>query len=852
MSKGKNFQKQQQEKKQNKLQGLVSNQKQSGQIEQSIDFFEKYVGKKAILLVIFLIMGIGYLAFKDYLLINNTYWFKDIGSDEINGTYPGIVAATNLHNEAPESSWSFYFGMGQNVDQRAYITEPYTLFGYIVNYTGVSIWGINFHVLGRFLIYFFTALMVGGIMAYYYMRTLNFTHFASTIGALLYAFMGYSLIGSAWQHAADPLMGIFLLFAFEQLYRKGRWYFFPFAVAYLCWNPFYTYLFGIFLFVYSIFRFMDEEEWDTQKYGILLLKMIGLGILGMGMNAVNVLNAYVNMFNSPRVSGNVSYIKTLGNNPLFDLNNFPEWLTVIYRLFSNDLIGNGTQFKGWSNYLEAPVFYSGLISLLLLTQVFTFVDRRRKVLFISYILFWTSFVFIPFFRHALHLFVGNYYKGPFDVIISFTLIFMAAYSLSYIDRLNKINFWALIPTFLLFMILLNAKLVPVNFENPIDSGLKTMINLFLVSHLIILSTFHFKKYKIYTQAALIITVSLELAFLSGKTVNQRVTFTFEEMRDNPGGYKDKTIDAVAYLKQTDENFYRIEKDYASGKAQHSSLNDAQAQGFFSTPNYSSFNQPNYIRFLEEMNIIRKGIETDTRWAQGLRTRPLAQVIGNVKYYFSKEKPSFYLANGFADSIKTFGDVKLLRNRYFVPFGFGYDAFITHSDFRKLSTLQKDIMLMRAFVTDSTENVSELKKNYKQISLSDTIPNFSFQLFRSFTDSLKKDTLQITIFKHGDIWGKSNYSKKKMMFISTPYDAGWTATINGKPAKINRMNIGFWGIEVGPGNQTIEFHHKLEGKGILAYVSLFFNTIFYLMLLYTIWMYFKKKKEEKFRTIKTKE
>jgi uncharacterized membrane protein YfhO len=62
-------------------------------------------------------------------------------------------------------------------------------------------------------------------------------------------------------------------------------------------------------------------------------------------------------------------------------------------------------------------------------------------------------------------------------------------------------------------------------------------------------------------------------------------------------------------------------------------------------------------------------------------------------------------------IKSFGDVDLFKNKYFLPLGFTYDNFIYLKDFAKLEQYQKDEALLKGFVTQGDDNKL---KNYKNI------------------------------------------------------------------------------------------------------------------------------------------
>ena len=48
---------------------------------------------------------------------------------------------------------------------------------------------------------------------------------------------------------------------------------------------------------------------------------------------------------------------------------------------------------------------------------------------------------------------------------------------------------------------------------------------------------------------------------------------------------------------------------------------------------------------------------------------------------------------------------------------------------------------------------------------------------------------------------------KLMFISIPYDEGWTATIDGVKSKIYRANEGFMAVKLEPGDHTVDFRYK---------------------------------------------
>ena len=69
---------------------------------------------------------------------------------------------------------------------------------------------------------------------YAFLQSLHLHKFASTIGALSYAFCGYLIVCSTWdlnKYPTEVYQAAFLLFALEQWIGKSKWYFFPLSIA---------------------------------------------------------------------------------------------------------------------------------------------------------------------------------------------------------------------------------------------------------------------------------------------------------------------------------------------------------------------------------------------------------------------------------------------------------------------------------------------------------------------------------------------------------------------------------------------------------------------------------------------
>jgi len=117
--------------------------------------------------------------------------------------------------------------------------------------------------------------------------------------------------------------------------------------------------------------------------------------------------------------------------------------------------------------------------------------------------------------------------------------------------------------------------------------------------------------------------------------------------------------------------------------------------------YNSFNQKYYIEFLISIGAINPKTEVETRWSPGLNNRSLLQTLTAHKYRLTKNPQLCSLGIGH-DSIAKFGDVRVLKNKFFEPLGVTMNKMIPPSDFKRMATFQKGVSLLKAFVPDNAD------------------------------------------------------------------------------------------------------------------------------------------------------
>jgi hypothetical protein len=375
------------------------------------------------------------------------------------------------------------------------------------------------------------------------------------------------------------------------------------------------------------------------------------------------------------------------------------------------MMGSGNAYKGWKNIFEAPEFYCGLPCLLLMPQVFQFLDKRVRIVFIVFLTVWLLPVIFPYFRDAFWLFTADYYRA-YSFFIALVFLYYSLLALEYIVQQRKINRVVLITTVVILLVLINYPF----FDND---AVKPDVSFFVMGMLIVygLILFFISKQKnpAYLKWFFLVAITGELIYLTRISVNERDAVTFSELSQKTG-YNDYTVEAVNYIKQNDKSFYRIDKSYHSSPAIAYSVNDGMVQGYYGTGCYSSFNQVNYMNYLELMTLEYKTKPNSFRWAMGLAGYPILEAENSVKYILTKAiiGPIWHTC---CDSLTRIGDVTILRNKFALPLGYTYNYFMKENDFNSLSVEQKIFASIRTCVIKDRDvnNVSGLKEYPGNIS-----------------------------------------------------------------------------------------------------------------------------------------
>lgn len=168
---------------------------------------------------------------------------------------------------------------------------------------------------------------------------------------------------------------------------------------------------------------------------------------------------------------------------------------------------------------------------------------------------------------------------------------------------------------------------------------------------------------------------------------------------------------------------------------------------------------------------------------------------------------------------TQGDYDIYKTDYALPMGFSYDKYFIDTDVA--STNYVDNLMVRGVVLteEQSEKYKDILTAYSAYEWGDEgfSVDSSFERFKSDAlDRIEGGVKQFSINKKG-FTAMSDYDSEKLVVFSVPWCKGWSATVNGVPVEVDKVNAGLCGIRVPSGICRISFTYETPGLklGIMA-------------------------------------
>ena len=718
------------------------------------------------------------IIYRDFIFGDYYFLYKDLTDDSYTQCYAELYAKIESLKSGKIPQFDFHTALGQN--KYAFSLEPVAItIAYLFFKNNVAESLIWIQLAYTFLL---------GIFLFCFFRKSQFHYLSSSIGAILFSFSGYIVGCSTWYPLGftnENMLFALLLLALHYFLENKKLWLLPLTIAFIGIASTSILLHFAFLIV-LIYLTLNHKKFHSGKQTLIILsKLTVLGLLGLGLANFLLLSNVHQMLQSPRGTGMYSFGETL-KNVHFGFIDSQQFSTSILRLFSNNLQGIAENFKGPVNYFEAPFWYCGLLVLLLIPQLFHFLDKRNKLVCGSILGIFVLIAVVPYFRFSLWLFTGDYYRVVALVFILF-LLYFATQAFDFIIKNKKVYVKTLFITLAFLMLLLISQ------KNAIVSEASpsiVIICFFLLVYTVIIFFWHKENLTNYLPATLLIFVSLEAISFATPTLMDRKIVSVNEIKKGKG-YHDITQKIVAEIKNSDPSFFRLEKDYFSGISRVYSYNEAYIQDFNGSASYFSFHNANYIKFLKSINALSSNNEIGSRFVKGIRDVPEAMQLCSVKYFISnQDSVEKYQAN--FDFIKEINGYTIYKLRNNLSLGFTYSNYITENDFEKLSISQRRDLLNKSIVVDS--QFATTLKAVHRVNVSDST-------------STEHNQMKITSFLNNEIEGTINVKQSEILFFSIPYDDGWTLKIDDKITQKQKVFFGLIGAALSKGNHRIELHYE---------------------------------------------
>lgn len=708
--------------------------------------------------------------------------FTDIGSDTYEHYVPIAMHLARELQQGIPGSWSFEFGLG-GITRLG--LNPFLLIN--------AAWGPDAVPAMRIWVYLLK-LVLGCICLYYYLVVTGRRPVTSAIVALSYSFCGFIVVDGQWdplasEYALYPLilLAIALLFA-----ERPRLWPLPLAIALAVLCGLFVFSIGVFLAYCFVAALITSPNRRATLAG-WLIRAFPLAALGLALAAPQVIAHALQLLDSPRVTGtDAGFAMRLVES--VRPNNSAIIHSQLAGLLHKDLLGIGNSYRGWTNYLEGPTFFVGVIPLLIIPQLWTGSKSDRRVL-IATLAALAAFVALPALRYLAFGFALPYFRVT-NLWVSLLLLIVAARALDLIlsRRVRRVPLAVTVGMLSLLMLYVRIQAPGiVNGTHLAKIAVVTGVSaacLFLFSWVNAMAR--------HAGLILLLLAAVTAAVFSYPAFNtRRAAVTASRF-----GFGDGTLAALGSLRDRDPGFFRVEKSFDSG-----SLCDALAQGYMGVKSYW-FHSSSTVRIFSGLEVAPARQQrrlNPSNWLPNFADRFALYSLVGVKYFLSRRPVQW---PGFGEIGSTAG-MRIYENRAALPLGFVYTQQFRTGAFSELSVPLKDSAVLRAAILDTpVTGVPDLAK-------SDLVPlGDSGNLEETYFGPLRELTargLDIEVFTDQYIVGTISTEAAGILTLSIPYSSGWSISINDERVRPMIVNFGMLGAQIGPGRHRIEATYVTPGQ-----------------------------------------
>ena len=169
-----------------------------------------------------------------------------------------------------------------------------------------------------------------------------------------------------------------------------------------------------------------------------------------------------------------------------------------------------------------------------------------------------------------------------------------------------------------------------------------------------------------------------------------------------------------------------------------------------------------------------------------------------------------------EEIDTLGSYLVYRNQNYIPMGFTYDYYVSMQDLESVKAESRANVLVKAIGLDD-EQIRRYEGILQKLPAAE-MENRTYEDYTADCAQRRQSTCsQFTADKNG-FTAHITLASENLVFFSVPYDDGFTATVNGQAARIERVDGGLMAVAAPAGENEIVFTYHTPGLAQSAAVA----------------------------------
>ena len=227
--------------------------------------------------------------------------------------------------------------------------------------------------------------------------------------------------------------------------------------------------------------------------------------------------------------------------------------------------------------------------------------------------------------------------------------------------------------------------------------------------------------------------------------------------------------------------------------------------YWNLPNIQAFHSivpASLMEFYPEV-----GVKRDVSSKPEAKIPELRSLLSVKWLYIGEHNEEQYPMNGY-EYVDTRYGYNIYENQNYIPMGFAYDYYMNNEDWENTSKNSRARALLYAIYLDD----EAIERNSDILARTDEPRRdltYGFDFGVGAAERAEQACYSFVTDNKG-FTAKSNFSDDELVFFSVPWDAGWSATVNGEPVRIEKVNLGFMGVRVPAGDSVIRFEYLTPG------------------------------------------